>query len=475
MTRRTPGKCSPVGWRTTTENDPTRASEVSRLASSHFECVQVRFVHDGQLRDFAHPYVMTVLRAEAGSCVSRTICYIVRFIGKWRPRNFSCATDGASWVAERIEGKSVKVWRIVQAPALFERGKSLGVLVVWLATLAAWQAGHAAQEPRVAVEVVRQMPLLSRLELSGTVTARRLSQLSAEVPGSVAAVHHDAGAEVAAGDVLVELDRRLEEIAREQTVAQIADAEAQLADAHRRLGIAEDLAKRSHGPQNAVDTIKTEIAVRRAAVERLKAERLASEERLIRHQIKAPFSGAISRKLTEVGQWVVPGTSVAELVELEGLRIDLPVPQQYYTRIKEGVDISLAFDALPEATFPARVDAIVPVSDPNARTFTLRVVPLNAGIEIAPGMSARATISLRTGAEGLVVSRDALLRQPDGRITAWVVEPNGDGHLVRERRVEIGLSFDGMTEIRSGLKLGDRVVVRGNEALSEGQTVELAS
>ncbi|HRO48735.1 MAG TPA: efflux RND transporter periplasmic adaptor subunit [Hyphomicrobium sp.] len=351
----------------------------------------------------------------------------------------------------------------------------LGLSVTMIGVLAATSNVRPAQEPRVIVETVRSMPLVSRLELSGTVTPRRLSQLSAEVPGSVAAVHHDAGAEVSAGEVLVELDPKLEEIARQQTIAQIADAEAQLADAHRRLGIAEDLAKRSHGPQNAVDTIKTEIAVRRATVEQLNAQRLASEERLVRHQIKAPFAGAIARKMTEVGQWVVPGTAVAELVELDGLRIDLPVPQQHFTALKEGVDISVAFDALPKATFPARIDAIVPVSDPNARTFTLRVVPMNPEIAIGPGMSARATISLRMGTEGLVVSRDALLRQPDGRITAWVVEENGDGHRVRERRVEIGLSFDGLTEIRSGLKLGDRVVVRGNEALTEGQSVELAS
>ena len=90
-------------------------------------------------------------------------------------------------------------------------------------------------------------------------------------------------------------------------------------------------------------------------------------------------------------------------------------------------------------------------------------------------MSARATIGLRTGTQGLVVSRDALLRQPDGRITVWLVEPNGSAHRVRERRVEIGISFDGLTEIRSGLKRGDRVVVRGNESMVEGQSVELAS
>lgn len=353
--------------------------------------------------------------------------------------------------------------------------RRLGIAVLVLAICVAGRPGYTADDPRVIVETVREVPLINRLELSGTVTPRRISQLSAELPGKVSAVHHDSGAKVAAGDVLVELDPVLEEITRQQTIAETKDAKAQLADAERRLRIAQDLAARSHGPQNAVDTIETEIRVRRAAIERLNARRRASEERLVRHKIRAPFTGTISRKLTEAGEWVVPGTAVAELVELEGLRVDLPVPQQYFARVNKGVDISLAFDAIPDLAFPARIDAIIPVTDPSARTFTLRVVPVNDAITLSPGMSARATVGLQTGTEGLVVSRDALLRQPDGRITVWLVEPNGSAHRVRERRVEIGISFDGVTEIRSGLKKGDRIVVRGNESLSEGQKVELAS
>lgn len=355
------------------------------------------------------------------------------------------------------------------------QGISFGIAILALALCAMPKFGNAADETRVIVETVREIPLVDRLELSGTVTPRRISQLSTELPGLVAAVRHDSGATVAAGDVLVELDPVLEEIALQQTVAEIKDAEAQLADAHRRLRIAEDLAERSHGPQNTVDTVKTEIEVRRAAIERLVAQRRAAEERLVRHKIRAPFRGSISRKLTEDGQWVVPGTPVVELVELDGLRVELPVPQHYFAAIKDGVEISLAIDAMPNLNFPARIDAIIPLIDSSARTFTLRVVPLNDAISLAPGMSARATIGLKTGADGLVVNRDALLRQPDGRITVWLVEPNGSSHRVRERRVEIGISFDGLTEIRSGLKEGDRVVVRGNESLTEGQSVELAS
>ncbi|WP_204377226.1 hypothetical protein [Methyloceanibacter superfactus] len=57
----------------------------------------------------------------------------------------------------------------------------------------------------------------------------------------------------------------------------------------------------------------------------------------------------------------------------------------------------------------------------------------------------------------------------------WVIENDGDAMSVTEKRIEIGLAFDGMVQVRSGLKDGDRVVVRGNESLREGQTVRLAS
>ncbi|ODR95497.1 hypothetical protein AUC70_00740 [Methyloceanibacter stevinii] len=84
-------------------------------------------------------------------------------------------------------------------------------------------------------------------------------------------------------------------------------------------------------------------------------------------------------------------------------------------------------------------------------------------------------MDLDTGARDVVVSRDALIRYPDGRITVWVVQNDGDKTSVTERRVEIGLAFDGLVQVLSGLKEGERVVVRGNESLREGQAVQLAS
>jgi len=327
----------------------------------------------------------------------------------------------------------------------------------------------------VVVETVRTVPLVNNLELSGTVTSPHVSQISTAVPGLVSAVHFDSGAAVEAGEVLLELDPALEEMALRQAKAERAEAEAELADTYRRLGIAENLAKRSFGPQNAVDLLKTEVATKKAVIDRRKAQEASAEERLSRHVVKAPYAGVISRRMAEAGQWIVPGAPVFELVAMNGLRIDVPVPQQYYPQLENGAEVSLRFDALPDSVLPARIGALIPVSDPAVRTFTLRVLPASDRLSITPGMSARVSISLQSGREGIVVSRDALVRYPDGRITVWVLDGNGDKTLVKERRIEIGNSFDGVVHVRSGLKEGERVVVRGNESLREGQVVRLAS
>ena len=74
---------------------------------------------------------------------------------------------------------------------------------------------------------------------------------------------------------------------------------------------------------------------------------------------------------------------------------------------------------------------------------------------------------------GRVVPRDALLLYPDGRRTVWVVDRGQGETMVHEQRVQTGLEFDGFVEIREGLETGVTVVTRGNEALQNGQAVEV--
>ena len=170
---------------------------------------------------------------------------------------------------------------------------------------------------------------------------------------------------------------------------------------------------------------------------------------------------------------MTPGDAVLELLADEGLRIDFRVPQGYFPRLRSDTRIDVRLDALPERSLDARIGEIVPVSDPSARTFLVRAYPDDEDLPLTPGMSASGTLMLSTGERGVVVSRDALLRHPDGRVTVWVVNGTGSSPTVSERQVRTGLAFDGLVAIREGLEAGTRVVVEGNEALQQGQQVAI--
>ena len=130
-------------------------------------------------------------------------------------------------------------------------------------------------------------------------------------------------------------------------------------------------------------------------------------------------------------------------------------------------------DAMPGNVFPAKIDTLVPSSDSNSRTFLLRTVLLENHPNIIHGMSASGLLKLDSGKQNVIVSKDAILRYPDGRITAWVVQRNADKVTVSERLVTIGTAFDGKVSIIEGINAGDEVVTEGNESLRDGQSVVL--
>ena len=94
---------------------------------------------------------------------------------------------------------------------------------------------------------------------------------------------------------------------------------------------------------------------------------------------------------------------------------------------------------------------------------------------MTPGMSARATVRIGTGREGVVVPRDALIRYPDGRTVVWVATGEGERRRVEERRVSTGLTTGRSIEVREGLEAGTPVVVRGNESLRQDQEVRVSA
>ena len=327
----------------------------------------------------------------------------------------------------------------------------------------------------VGVAEAREAALVKPVRLSASVIAPRSARVSTSASGLVEALGVALGDRVGRGDMVARLDRELVRHAVDRADAAVAEAEADLADARRRVRVGERLAERGNLPSNELEARQAQAAMAQAALARLQAEAARERENLRRRTITAPFDGVVARKVAEVGEWLSPGDTVVDLVAIDDLRVDIPVPQTYYPRLEGETAITLRFDALPGQTFAARRVARVPVSDPTARTFTLRVAPERADLPLTPGMSARATLEIDTGERGIVIPRDAVRRYPDGRTSVWVLDADDEGHLrVRERQIDLGQTLGGTVHVRDGLAAGTRVVERGNEALREGQRVRLA-
>lgn len=334
-----------------------------------------------------------------------------------------------------------------------------------------WAASDAVP---VSTHVAQTKAVIETVTLTGTVVAPRRSRVSTAVPGQVVTLDVNIGDRVEAGTRLLALDDDIATQELESARAAVREARAELADARRRLTDARELAQNETISETEVLSLEAEVSISQAALDRLGAEARRQARHLERHQLTAPFPGVISEKLTEVGEWVTPGTPALELVANDELRIDFQVSQNYYPRLDNNSRIQVTLDALPNRLIETRVEAVVPVSDPETRTFTLRLEPVESVPAMTPGMSASGILRIDTGERGVVIPRDALIRYPDGRITVWVVEERSTGAFrVDERLVQTGLSFDGQVHILSGVDAGMSVITEGNETLRDGQAVRI--
>jgi RND family efflux transporter MFP subunit len=344
------------------------------------------------------------------------------------------------------------------------------VLVLALPALAAAQPSRGAAP--VSVAVPRTASIGQELRLTGTLTAEHSASVSPRVDGLVARLQVDAGDRVEAGATLLELDATVATLALRRAEANVAEARVRLAEARRLLDEGRRLVAERHLPKTELGRRESEAALAAAALASSEAVRREQAELVRRHVLPAPFAGVVAQRLTDVGEWVSRGDPVFELVATDRVRLHVRAPQERYASLTPDAPVTVLPDAFPGTNLKGRITARVPVTDPTLRTFLVRILIEDADARLLPGTSATAVIGLAAQGEALIVKRDALNRYPDGSYSVFVVVEEGGVPVARERRVRIGRSASDV-EVLEGLAPGERVVVRGNEALRSGQPVRI--
>lgn len=311
---------------------------------------------------------------------------------------------------------------------------------------------------------------------AGTVKARRRSKLSPQTGGLVVALPYRKGDQVRAGELLLQLDDKVQraqlELAEKQLQAAISRTgevceAAELATRERARGQA--LFERGFLSQQSLDVLQSRKEQSQAAceaakalVEQAQAQVKLAQAQLALTQLRAPFSGVIAELTTEVGEWITPSPPgvpippVIDLLDPESLYVTAPVDELDVARVKVGQRVRLSLDTRPGVVFFGRVTKlasyVLDVAEQN-RTAEVEVVfdPSSDLSGVLPGSSADVEI--------VVASKEGVLRIPTSAVgEEGKVLVLAKRRLV-ERRVQIGLANWQFTEVLEGLTEGEEVVM----------------
>ncbi len=328
---------------------------------------------------------------------------------------------------------------------------------------------------RVELGTIDSMQGQASLSLSGELTAVRSARVSAEVAGTVDAVFAESGDAVAAGEDLSIVRKKPAELQLQALQARLAEAQAGVERAalnERRLA---RLLPRKAVSQDEYDAARVELARNEAILAIRDAEVLQQLDHIQRHHIRAPFAATVVTRHVELGQWLDVGEPCYDLDDISVLRARISVPQQYYGQVREGSEVRLRMDAMPQPVLELQVSRKLPSIRSAGRSFELWLDIDNSELGLIPGLSVQADIALQgQPGERLLVSRDAVITLPDGSALVWFVRRAEGGVTVHSLPIQISGSVADQLIVQSDvLQPGMELVTRGNEALREGQLVQL--
>ena len=291
---------------------------------------------------------------------------------------------------------------------------------------------------------------------SGTVEEQNGTPLSFSVAGTVQAVHVRLGQRVAAGQLIATLD----DASLRNSHAAAQAALKQTEDAYRRM-------KELHDKGSLPDIKWVEV---QSQVEQARSVEQIAAKNLRDCRLYAPYNGVIAAKNVEVGQNVVPGLSVAQLVSTSVLNVRIAVPETEIASVAVGQSAYITVQALGNRSFKGSVVEKGVVANPLSRSYVVKLRVQEACADLMPGMVTEVRFCPAAEAEGGCVI-PARIVQLDERNQSFVwTVTHGKAHKAVIQPGEY--TADGVT-VLSGLSAGDEVIVEGQQKVCNGTPVIL--
>ncbi len=330
-------------------------------------------------------------------------------------------------------------------------------MMVLVALYSCGEKKQTAQEQtvRVKVQQIQTEAVNGEQGFSGTIEESSGVSLSFATMGTIKRIYVNEGQMVGAGQLIAELDPTT--LQNAYTISKTSLEQAQ--DTYNRMKELHDA-----GSLPEMQWISIENQLKSA-----KAQEAVARKSLGDTKLYAPSAGYISTKFAEVGENVSPGVPIAKLVNISSVKVKIAVPEDDIQRIAKSSSMKIVVPALGNREFSGHVTERGVSADPRSRTYEVKATVLNHDRKLLPGMICQVFTNYMQGTTGVFIPANLVQLDIDNKTFVWVV--NGDKALKRE--ITISNETAQGAQVSGGLSAGDKLIIAGQQKVSNGMKVEI--
>jgi RND family efflux transporter MFP subunit len=315
-----------------------------------------------------------------------------------------------------------------------------------------------AKSKLVQIDTLKKREFKYFIELQGMIDARQNVLVAPQMPGVVTSIYVREGDIVSAGQALASLDgstirKGMEEIKTALSMANtMFDKQKRLWD--QNIGSEAQYLQAKNQKEQLEQKLKT------------------TEAQLAMSVIKSPISGVVDELRLKLGEMASPGFSGIRVVNDKEMKVQAKLSDSYSSKVRKGDKVIIYFPD-SDASIESTISYISKTINPTTRTLMIEAALPSGKQHFLSNQAVKLKINNGTIKDALVISSNLIQRSIKGENYILVAEETNGIWYARKRNLETGVEYNGETQIKSGLKFGDQIIISGYSELVDGQLIAL--
>ena len=304
------------------------------------------------------------------------------------------------------------------------------------------------KSPLVKVEEIKLSSISNSVNLIGSVEAKIVTNIMSPIDGFIEMLN-------VRENQFVQKDKELAIVGSQERVSLIAQKKNELSQLQLKI--------------KEIDTNNVEYPSLVQKLEKVRNEYDYANKLFLGVPVMSPLSGVVTQKLVDKGSGVSAKQILLTITDFNSLIIKSSVSEDLFNKINLGDKLRVIFNTMPDKEFTARVSLKYKEIDPITRNLQIECKLIGFNKQIIPGMMADLEFISESSENTIVVPNDVFIVNQKGEKIVYVVKDS----LAHQIIVTTGISNEKVTQVTSGLNENDKLVIQGQELLSDGIKVNV--